>query len=95
MILLGGILSLIPVYVFNQIVYKAINLKENAMQDGEVLPYSHWAYDVPPYLLMEYHPIAVAVIVAIVALLLSSLVIGWCMRKEMKHSIVDSIREAE
>ena len=95
LILCGGMLSLFPIYWFERIVRKATNLRENAFQAGEALPYSHWAYDVPPYFLTEYHPIAVAVIVAIVALLLSSLVIGWCMRKEMKHSIVDSIREAE
>ena len=95
MILIGGILSLIPIYVFNQIVQKAVDITEAAVQTGEMLPGDHWARKIPGYFLTEYHPIAVAVIVAIVALLLSSLVIGWCMRKEMKHSIVDSIREAE
>ena len=95
MILIGGILSLIPIYVFNQIVQKAVDITEAAVQTGEMLPDDHWARKIPGYFLTEYHPIVVAVIVAIVALLLSSLVIGLCMRKEMKHSIVDSIREAE
>lgn len=95
LILIGGILSLIPVYVFDRFARYAVDLREEAFLAGEGLSVEHWAYDFPAYFLMEYHPVSVAVVASIIVLMFSSFVIGLCMKKELNCSIAEGIRESE
>lgn len=94
-ILMGGVLSVVPVYAFDRIAKLATTLVEEAWKNGIPLPDDHWAKRFAGYLLMQYHPQMAAVVVTMVALLLTTMLIGICMKKELEHSIVDGIRDSE
>lgn len=94
-ILAGGILSVVPVYVFDRIAEYATMLSEGAFQNGTPLPDGHWAKQIAGCLLMQYHPQAAAAAATAAALFLTTVLIGICMKKELEHSIVDGIRESE
>lgn len=95
LIMVGGILSVVPVYVFDQIAGKATRLIEEAFQNGVPLQMEHWAHRIAGYFLMKYHPHIVAVVVTVITILLTTVLIGVCMKRELNHSIVDGIRESD
>ena len=86
---------MVPVYAFDRIAKLATTLVEEAWKNGIPRPDDHWAKRFAGYLLMQYHPQMAAVVVTMVALLLTTMLIGICMKKELEHSIVDGIRDSE
>ena len=86
---------MVPVYVFDQIADKATRLIEEAFQNGVPLQMEHWAHRIAGYFLMKYHPHIVAVVVTVITILLTTVLIGVCMKRELNHSIVDGIRESD
>lgn len=92
----AGCLSVIPVYAFGRFARYAAKLVEDSYGEGKPLPDGHWAYDVPKfYDFSQYHPPAVAAIVAVAAFFFTGLVVLLCMKRELGCSIAEGIRGQE
>ncbi len=95
-ILIGGVVSLLPVAVFQMIAQYGLKLRAIAREGGAVLPLDHWAASFPVfYELTDYHPAAVAAAAALAVMAFSAITTVLCMKKELDGSIVDGIREQE